>query len=367
VNLYPDAVEIVEGTTRLMVPSDHSIRGPGTRTGRVFFNGQMAFNRDISVSFFRSLSPNRWDVLDAMGGTGARGVRIAHEAGDDLEVHINDAEEEANSYIERNIILNDVKNAEAHQQDLRCLLTRRVFHYVDVDPFGSPVPFLQSAINGCRRRGMIALTATDTAPLAGTYPKKCLRRYGARPCRSRFGHEVGLRILIGHVAREAAKFDRGIDATLCFYADHYFRVHLHLSEGGGRADKTLDCLGFMDYDPVTGARSLTTTPSGSSYGPMWTGPLFDRTILDGMRSYPELAHPRRVERFLEICKEELDVPLFYESDEIGHILGGSPPPLDSILENLRGSGKASKTHFSPTGFKTDLPHREVLSILGDIL
>ena len=45
-----------------------------------------------------------------------------------------------------------------------------------VDPFGSPVPFIQSAIRGCRRKGILAITATDTAPLAGAHAPKCRRR-----------------------------------------------------------------------------------------------------------------------------------------------------------------------------------------------
>ena len=363
-NEPPDTVEICEGTTRLIIPSDHSRRGPGKRTGSVFFNDQMAFNRDISISFFRGLDRDGMDVLDAMGGTGSRGTRIANEAGKGLEVFINDSNEEAHSYIERNISLNRLENAQACNQDLRCLLSRKVFHYVDVDPFGSPVPFLQSAIAGCRRKGIIAATATDTAPLAGTYPKKCMRRYGARPCRSRFGHEVGLRILIGHIAREAAKFDRGIRPVLCFYADHYFRVHLHLTEGGGRADESLRSLGYLEYDPETGRREIMES---GRHGPMWTGALYDRDILERMESHDDLALPRRVKTFLDTCKQELDDPLFYESDDIGHILGGSPPPLDTIIESLRECGNASKTHFSPTGFKTEIPYQDLLSIMRDIM
>jgi tRNA (guanine26-N2/guanine27-N2)-dimethyltransferase len=36
------------------VPSEHSTKGPGKRIGRVFYNQQMAFNRDISVLFFQA-------------------------------------------------------------------------------------------------------------------------------------------------------------------------------------------------------------------------------------------------------------------------------------------------------------------------
>jgi tRNA (guanine26-N2/guanine27-N2)-dimethyltransferase len=358
-------VEVVEGATRLIIPSDHSKRGPGRRNGGAFFNSQMGFNRDVSISLLRSISPQGWEVLDAMAGTGARGVRIANEAGDGIEVHINDSNPEAHAFIKKNIILNHLDNAHDFHRDLRCLLTENVYHYIDIDPFGSPVPYLQAGIDGCRRRGMIGITATDTAPLAGIYPKKCVRRYGAMPCRCRFGHEVGLRILIGHIVREAAKFDRGVEPVLCFYADHFFRIHLRMTEGGGRADHSLKELVHIDHDHQTGERMVN--PSIGRYGPLWGGSLFDHEVLDMMESSEDAAHGRRLSRFLEVCKEELDVPLFYESDEIGHLMGGSPPSLESIIQRLEESGRASRTHFSPTGFKTDLTLQEVKYLLKDMV
>jgi len=362
-----DVVEIREGETRLLVPADHSLKGPGKRTGKVFFNNQMGFSRDITVSLFRAIDTKGWGVLDAMAGTGARGIRIANEAGGDFDIWINDVEKEANSFVEENIMANGLKRTFPLNQDLRCLLARKVFHYVDIDPFGSPVPFLQSSMNGCRRRGMLAATATDTAPLSGTYPKKCIRRYGARPCRSRFGHEVGLRILIGHAVKEAASLDRSVNPVLCFYADHYFRIHLSMMEGGGKADRCLESLGYLDYDPESGRREVTYHPGVTSIGPLWLGPLFDSKLLSKMRSENWLAHPRRVAKFLKICREELDVPYFYESDEVAHLLGGSPPSLESILERLKETGEASPTHFSPTGFKTNLPLDEILSSVEDMM
>ena len=69
----PGSVEVTEGSTRLLVPGTHSSGGPGKRIGHVFFNSQMAFNRDVSIMFLRAC-PVR-TALDAMAGTGARAVR----------------------------------------------------------------------------------------------------------------------------------------------------------------------------------------------------------------------------------------------------------------------------------------------------
>lgn len=361
-----ESVEIVEGRTRLVVPANHSLRGPGKRVGKVFYNKQMRLNRDVSVCLFHALDFKGKTALDSMAGTGARGVRLANEVGDDFEMWINDAASEALPFIERNIEINQLSNAHPLNEDLRCLLGPRAFDYVDVDPFGSPVPYLHSAIAGCKNNAILAVTATDTAPLAGTYPKKCLRRYGAKPVRCRFGHETGLRILIGHIVREAAKYDRGVDPILCFYSDHFFRVHLKMIKGGGRADRSLEQLGYIEFDSITGRRAVTKEAGASAYGPLWLGSLSHPSTIESMSVVEELAEPRRMGKLLDIWKVELDVPYFYESDEVSSLLGISPPPLDVVLEKIRERGLASRTHFSPTGFKTDLDFDEVLSSFKEL-
>ena len=63
--------------------------------------------------------------------------------------------------------------------DLRCQLAQEYYDYVDLDPFGTPVEFIPAALQALKRNGILAITATDTAPLAGTQAKKCVRRYGA--------------------------------------------------------------------------------------------------------------------------------------------------------------------------------------------
>jgi len=358
-----DAIEIREGDTRLLVPEKHVTKGPGRRGG-VFYNRQMRFNRDISIIFFHTFQMRGKRALDGMAGTGARGVRLANEVPGSL-ITINDRDPEAYSLIKSNIELNGL-DCQATNEDIRCLVLRGEFDYVDIDPFGTPVPFLPASIQGLRRGGVIAATATDTAPLSGAHPRKCARRYGAKSGRCRFSHEVGLRILIGHIVREAARYDRGVRPLLCFYADHYFRVHLSMIEGAAAADRSLAAIGFIEYDRDSGRRSFFPDASSAAFGPLWGGPLIAEDIrraqIPGI-----LAERARCERYLSIWKEELNVPYFYETDELASLLGGSPPPLSLVIDRLREEGKASRTHFSPTGFKTDLEHDEILHLLSDLV
>lgn len=362
----PGSVLIKEGATEFYVPSVHSEKGPGKRVGRVFFNDQMAFNRDVTVMVLKAY-PSARTALDAMASTGARAVRIAREARPDLRVVANDRDSEACGYISANAEFTGSDNVEMSNDDLRCLLARRVFDYIDLDPFGTPVPFLPAVMQGLKRHGVAGITATDTAPLAGTYPKKCLRRYGAVSRRSPFGHESGVRILIGHIAREAAKEDKGLECLLSFYADHYMRTYVRVVDGGAEADRTIRGLGYVDYDPATGQRSVSEDrTSERSMGPMWLGPLHDPGVLASMEVGENLQTGRRCAKYLDLWRQELDVPFFYDNDELASLVRTSPRRLDEVMEALGASGKVSRTHFSPTGIRTDLPLREVLDIYASV-
>jgi len=351
--------KVIEGRTELLVPEARTESGPGKKQGRVFYNHQMAFNRDVSVIFFShpDVKPNR--ALDAMSATGARAIRIMNEARPSTEFHINDWEKESVEVIRQNIELNGLQNCVARNEDLRCLLAGDKFDYIDLDPFGTPVPYLHPAIQGLRRNGILAITATDTAPLAGTHAKKCVRRYQARPLRCIFGHEVGLRILIGYVARQAAMFDRGVEPLLCFYADHYMRLYVRMPETAESADDTLEKLGYLRFDRETHERTVSKDWEKGMSGPLWLGPIIDHDFAQKLELVDGLAQRNRCEKYLNLWKNELDVPYFYENNELSSEIGCSPLRLDRLLEGMADIGRVSKTHFSPTGFKSDQPYQKV--------
>lgn len=361
----PDnSIRIQEGGTALLVPEEHSQKGPGKRLGKVFFNAQMAFNRDVSVMLFRSLDL-KGRALDAMAATGARGVRIANECPGDFDMVVNDKDPRAYEYIKSNIELNSLGRCSASNEDLRCHLATRVYDYIDIDPFGSPVPFVQACLQGLKRNGVMGLTATDTAPLAGTHAKKCLRRYMARPLRNMFGHETGLRILIGYLAREAAQLDKGVRPLLCFYADHYFRCFLRVEESAAAADASLENLGHLRYDASTHERTLLKEAGPDRHGPLWLGRTHDPEVVGRMTLGEGLQQGVRCAKYLELWRNELDVPFFYENNELSSLLRTSPLEMDDLLARLRSEGRASRTHFSPTGFRTDLPMERVKRLYLD--
>ena len=358
----PNGIEIKEGGTRLLVPEKHSVHGPGTKTSDVFFNEQMAFGRDISIMFLRSLQHNSISVADAMSATGARAVRIANEVPNTI-VTANDVDPRSVPYIEHNISLNSLTNCVPSNRDLHVLFSESTFDYVDIDPFGSPIHYIQSAIRGCRKKGIIAITATDTAPLAGAQAGKCRRRYQSEPIRGYMCHEGGLRILMKVIASELAKFDRGMRPLLSFYADHYFRTYIRVEEGSKATDRSLGQIGFFSYDPKTLERPSSRHADGKhDKGPFWLGPLHDKELLGRMNAR-DLEEERRCVKMLELWRNELDEEVFlYDVSELSSFTKMSPPRMEALLEALNEAGRATPTHMSPTAFKTELETKDVITI-----
>ena len=362
-----DSILAREGATEIYIPVNHTDHGPGKRQGRVFYNGQMAFNRDVSVMFFSSPLVTARTAIDAMSATGVRALRIAKEARPDIHFDICDRDHEAAEFIKENIIINRLENCTAINNDLRCQLAQEYYDYVDLDPFGTPVEFIPAALQALKRNGILALTATDTAPLAGTYVKKCVRRYGAVPCRGDFGHEAGLRILMGYVVKEAAKLDKGVVPMLCFYADHYMRLYLRHPQSAHDADAALDQVGYLQYEHTTHERTISKHPcSPKDCGPLWLGPLADKVFLSTMKIPDTLQERDRCVKYMDLWKEELDVPYFYENNELSSVAKLSPPRRETLIERMKQMGAASRTHFSPTGFKSDRSFAEILAAYQEI-
>lgn len=358
-------VQIKEGPTTIIVPEVHSAGGPGKIDGAVFFNEQMAFNRDVSVMFLKALDKDL-KVADAMTATGSRAVRIANEV-PGTHVIANDISAYAMPYIEENIRLNNLTNCEASNRNMHSLLNENIFDYIDLDPFGSPMPFLHSTIQGAKRHGYLAITATDAAPLAGAHADKCRRRYQVEPLRGVMCHEIGLRILIGTIAREAAKFDKGIRPMLSFSADHYFRTYVQMMDGGSNADKSLDQLIYVAYDPKTLERSYSKEKDAEHrYGPFWGGKLFDTEHL-GKMGTEDLATEKKCAKMLSIWKEEIDeIPFMYDMSEVASYLKVTTPNFSAFIDRMNQHGRTTRTHISPTGFKTELTLKEMLDVFSEV-
>ena len=67
---------------------------------------------------------------------------------------------------------------------------KKFFDVIDLDPYGTAVPFLESAIQAIGNGGILAVTFTDMAVLCSRSPHVCFYKYGSIPLPKKFCHEV---------------------------------------------------------------------------------------------------------------------------------------------------------------------------------
>ncbi len=379
---------VTEGQTKLEVPDPEEFKtGAGDYVpslAEVFYNPKMEFNRDISVSAAQ-VSAKRLGGLwlcDPLSGVGARGVRYAKEVKGVSSILANDHSPKAAELISRNVEMNGVGGiVEVQKKDANVVLweNKGRFNFVDLDPFGSPAPFIEAACAALSRKGVLAVTATDTAPLCGSQELSCIRRYGARPLKTEYCRELGVRILIGFAQRVAGKHDMALTPLLSHATQHYFRSYLHADHGAKKSDDVFGDIGHVSHCFKCGRRQvsrgiarvmpeLCKCGNGLSHaGPLWIGPLASQDFVKEVIS--DVANRRFRLRFHEVsllglCADEsAGPPTFYNVNELSSTLKKPPPRMDEFGDRIKESGFFfSRTHFSGNGFRTDAPFEEIVKI-----
>lgn len=105
----------------------------------------------------------------------------------------------------------------------------RRFDCVDLDPYGSATPFLDGAVQAVADGGLLCVTCTDLAVLAGSnYPEKSYSAYGGAVTRNEFSHEVAIRLVMHSIASAAARYGRTVTPLLSLSIDFYLRVFVRV-------------------------------------------------------------------------------------------------------------------------------------------
>ncbi|MBI5000225.1 MAG: hypothetical protein HZB92_01670 [Euryarchaeota archaeon] len=345
---------LAEGACRFYAQPSGGERGPGSRQGGAFYNPAMRHARDVTVALWRAVAKPGWTMLDGLASSGVRGLRVALEAAPGSEIVLNDHNPSIVRIIEKNIALNEVRNVQASCRNVNALLGEERFHYVDIDPFGTPVPYLTAALQGVENRGMLGFCATDVGVLTGSFKRVCQRRYMARPVNNECAHELALRILVGYAVRLAAAHDLAAEPITCYSRGHYLRCYMTVTRGVKRAEALMELMAHANFEP-DGRRWISKHPEAKEHaGPLWAGNLFSNSILKAM-SQQLSEHTLGSEKDLAIWEKEWGTaPLFYDTNIMARKFKASPPKLATLLEKLRGMGfTAQPTYFTPTGFKTD--------------
>lgn len=391
---FPTEV-IREGMANIVIPKLEAFRRGAwdyaPSKAPVFYNPLMRTCRDIAVLALQSyqrIAGRNLSVAEPLAGCGVRGIRFAIEVDGLSSVYLNDINERAYAIIQHNIQLNNLANMVfASNEDANLFLARyaapkKRFDFIDIDPFGSPAPYMDSVLRALRNGGLIALTATDMAPLCGVYPKVALRKYGGFSLRTEYCHEIAVRLLAGCLAITAAKHNIGVKMVFSHSTDHYARLYALVNYGAKNADESLEEMGYILHcfkcfhrevqRETILARNMTCRECGSTLkaaGPLWTGEIADKnfcTFMEENLKSPKYEHINsEARRIISLIKEEASAPAtYYVIDKICDRIGAPTPPLKSVIDYIREMGfKAVRTHFHGRGIKTDAPASLVVEVV----
>lgn len=353
-------MEVVEGTTRLEVPATEHRLGPKAREGAPFYNPAMRVARDVSVLLLKSLAlsdKRPWRICDAMAATGARGLRLANEV-PGTKVQLNDANPASIQLAQQNAKRLGLRNVDFRVGRLESHLAAEEYDWVDLDPFGTPAPFIDVAMLSVTEGGVVAVTATDRATLSGVYPDACLRRYNAKPHRGPCMPELAARILLGAVVRAAGRRDRGATPLLAYCTEHFARVYVRVHGGPREGDEAAARMGYAVFRK-DGTHGVAPQPEpGAGWaGPLWTGPLSDPSLVAAMAqaAAKDETVGAPAKRLVQRLSEEAGAPpLYYTVDDLTRRQQLNAPRIERVIESARSAGHvAVRTHFSPRGIKTD--------------
>jgi tRNA (guanine26-N2/guanine27-N2)-dimethyltransferase len=375
---------VAEGNVKLLVPKlEAFVKLPSEYApskAPVFYNPVMELNRDLAVlalQVYQRIVNREISVCEPLASCGVRGIRFAAEVKGVQKVLINDINEKAYQLAKHNVQMNGlserviVKNEDANFLLAHYGAPRKRFDAIDIDPFGSPVPYLDSAIRALRDGGLLALTATDMAPLCGVHPKACIRKYGGKPLRTEYCHELAVRLLVGCLAKAAAKHDIGISPVFSHSTDHYIRVYAILNYGAEKADESVRNIGYILHcfncfhreavkKPFLIAHNGKCQECGSKIdfaGPLWLGKISDKQFCELMKKEAEhrtFKHYEGTRKILTLIINEVDAPItYYILDKMCDKFALQVPSIKSFIKILNEEGfKAFPTHFNSKGIKT---------------
>lgn len=390
--LLKKEVLIREGLAQIVVPNPEFYRRPNGAIEPawmpVFYNPKAVLNRDLSVLFLKTVMRERdFFFVDVLSGTGVRGIRVVLEVGG--HGIVNDVDARAYYYMRKNILLNNLTGKlEAYNHEANALLNTITLSgvyvdYVDIDPYGSPVPFIDSALKPIGKEAFLGITATDLASLSCTYPHKTQSRYWSKCVKVDFDKEFAARLLIANTVLRASALEIALQPLVTLVHEHYVRVFFKARRSALEAYKLVNnCIGYLWFCRGTLERGFVKSVEdlaglscldGSRpvvMGKVWIcsmqAPQLTESILASLREMPWLTND--TVKLVNILAEEakIDQP-YYRLDKLCSVLGLNMPKMSVLINKLKEQGIAcSRTHMDPRGVRVDAPYSELVSLIKSL-
>ncbi|MDM7461106.1 MAG: hypothetical protein P3X24_005585, partial [bacterium] len=206
------------------------------QSAHVFYNPRARLGRDLGVLAMRAEAERLerpLEALELMAGAGLRTKRYLLEA--PLQrIVVNDANYASFEVLRRHV--GDDPRVELHNELAQRLLCRfyleeRRFDWIDLDPFGTPSPYVSHLTGVARWEGLLYITATDAPVLCGAQRGEALKSYDAVSAYGRECHEIGLRILVGYVQRRLIQANMHGRPMLSFFDGYCWRTLIRVFKG----------------------------------------------------------------------------------------------------------------------------------------
>eukprot|EP00042_Codosiga_hollandica_P044559 m.442807 g.442807 ORF g.442807 m.442807 type:complete len:367 (+) comp56817_c0_seq45:1061-2161(+) len=317
----------------------------------------------------------------------------------------NDFSESAVEAIRSNVLFNDLDpatNVRPSHADASLLMYQHRapmerFDVVDLDPYGSAVPFLDAAVQAVTDGGLLCVTCTDLAILCGNHPETCYGKYGSMPLKAKYCHEMAVRIMLSTIAAAAGRYRRRIVPLVSLSIDFYARVFVRVNTSPAEVKRLGSQTGIVYHCPACDThhvQAMCKAPDASSHnfrpqtgpnvdrqcdqcgrqfivgGPVWTDPIHDKDfaekVCDAVRADSStLKTANRILGQMAVIQEELhDVPFYYTLDHLSRVLHVSTPSMLQLRSAIIRHGyRVSTSHANANAIKTDAPH----TVLWDIM
>ncbi len=425
--------ELVEGSARILFPKN-----------QVFYNPVQQYNRDLSCLAIKAFTEmyqeealakrqkkrnkqptsdgkttedvvvtdkadEEWakvpfaEIMEALSASGLRAIRYTKEIPLVKHVIANDLSPAAVESIKVNVKHNGLESrVTANHADAIKYMAQQTcqYHVIDLDPYGSAAPFMDSAMQAIKDGGMMLVTCTDLGVLAGNgYPEKCFALYGGSNTGGDSTHEGALRLALHMISTTAAKYGKSIEPLLCLSIDFYIRMFIRVHNSPIQVKKlasstmlTFKCsqchsvslqpLGRVSLNkrgnrrfglavgPVIGPHCAFCGSVNHIGGPMWGGPLHNGAFIERILDLQKKADPAiyktlpRIKGMLTMASREVLAPFYFKTNTVASVLKIPAPSIDTYTSALANLGySASLTHASANSIKTDAPW-EVIWFIG---
>ncbi|MBU0756465.1 MAG: tRNA (guanine(10)-N(2))-dimethyltransferase [Nanoarchaeota archaeon] len=370
--------QITEGNAIINISSEEKI----SRSLPVFYNPVMKLNRDTSVLLLDSVSDKDMQMALPLAASGIRGIRFLKELKKSKikSIAFNDLSGRAIQEIKKNNEINGLSEntkIQISQEDANLfMLNSTGFDYIDIDPFGTPGPFLDSASVRISRGGILAVTATDTSALSGSFSRTTKRKYHAKSLKNEFMHETGLRILIRKVQLHGADHGKALTPIFSYSKEHYMRVFFRCEKGKQKVDELMNQHGYVLYcskclfrktvNDIFNKRKCPSCGSDLVYaGQLWLGRLWDTELVKKMYSKIKTEEKELYDLLFAVNEEAktetigfYDLSLIAKRHKVHRI-----PKIEALIKRLGNKGFfASRTHFKGDGLRTDADIDELVNI-----